>query len=150
MHNACMPRLPSRIEVSDRLQVPAAEIELSYARSGGPGGQHVNKTSSKVLLRWSVRTSEALGEEDRARLEERLAPRLTESGELLLSSNTHREQSRNVDEVVARFVAILREALRRPKARKKTRPSKRAKQRRLDEKRRRGDIKRQRRGGDDV
>jgi len=98
-----------------------------------------------VILRWSVRESQALSDEDRARLEEKLAPRLTESGDLLLASNTHREQSRNVDEVVARFGAILREALKREKKRRKTRPSKRARQRRLDEKKRQSQRKQERR-----
>lgn len=145
MHNASMARLPSVVEITRRVRIPSSEIELSYARSGGPGGQHVNKTSSKVILRWSVRESAALSDEDRALLEEKLASRLTESGELLLSSNTHREQGRNLDEVVARFGAIVREALRREKKRKKTRPSKRARQRRLDEKKRQSQRKRDRR-----
>ena len=145
MHNASMPRLPAILEITRRVRIPSSEVELSYARSGGPGGQHVNKTSSKVILRWSVRESQALSDEDRARLEEKLAPRLTESGDLLLASNTHREQSRNVDEVVARFGAIVREALKREKKRRKTRPSKRARQRRLDEKKRQSQQKQERR-----
>jgi len=149
MDNAAMPRLPPIVEVSDRVRIPSAEIELSYARSGGPGGQHVNKTASKVLLRWNVRDSAALRDEDRARLEEKLAPRLTESGDLVLTSNTHREQGRNVDEVVARLVTLLKEALHRPRPRKKTRPSRAARQRRMDEKRKRGDLKQQRRRPED-
>ena len=146
-----MARLPPLLEISPRIRIPAAEITLSYARAGGPGGQHVNKTSSKVLLRWNLRTSEALGEVDRAWLEQRLASRLTESGDLLLSGETHREQSRNVEVVLARLVSVLQEALLRPKKRKKTRPSRGAKQRRLNEKKRRGDVKRQRRrpGGEE-
>ena len=144
-----MPRLPPVIEVTERVRIPSAEIELSYARSGGPGGQHVNKTSSKVHLRWNVRASAALDDEDRTRLEEKLVARLTEAGELVLASNTHREQGRNVDEVVARLVAILQEALHRPRPRKKSRPSKAARQRRLDEKRKRGELKRERRQSDD-
>lgn len=142
-----MPRVPAEVSVTDHLRIPAGEIDLSYARSGGPGGQHVNKTSSKVLLRWNLRESSAPTDSDRARLELRLASRLTEDGELLITSERHREQSRNVEDVLAKFVDVLRKALERPKPRKKTRPSRRQKQRRLDDKRRRGDIKRQRRPG---
>ena len=139
-----MPRLPSTIDVSDHLRIPASEIELSYARSGGPGGQHVNKTSSKVLLRWSPVTSEALREEDRERILEKLASRLTEDGELLVTSERNREQSRNVDDAVARFVALLREALKRQRKRRKTKPTRASQRKRLDSKKRRGDTKRRR------
>ena len=142
-----MGRLPAEIRITDRLRIPAGEIDLSYARSGGPGGQHVNKTSSKVLLRWNLARSAAPSDAERARLEERLGPRLTEDGDLLLTSERHREQSRNVEDVLTRFAEVLRKGLERPKPRKKTRPSRRQKQRRLDDKRRRGDIKRQRRPG---
>jgi ribosome-associated protein len=145
-----MPRLPTRIGISARVQVPAAEIALSYARSGGPGGQHVNKTSSKVLLRWSVRDSAALDDADRAWLLERLASRLTEDGELLVSSDRHRDQGRNVDDALARFVELVREGLRRPRKRRKTKPTKASQRRRVDEKRRRGALKRDRRRTDDA
>ena len=140
-----MARVPAWIEISSRLRIPGSEIDLSYARSGGPGGQHVNKTSSKVLLRWNLRASSAPTDADRAWLEERLAGRLTEAGDLVLSGDMHREQSRNVEAVLARLVTILRDALRRPKVRRKTKPSRGAQQRRLDAKKQRGAIKRQRR-----
>ena len=140
-----MPRLPATIEVNEHVRIPAHEVELSYARSGGPGGQHVNKTSSKVLLRWSPKASAALRDDDRARILEKLAARLTDDGELLVTSERHREQSRNVDDAVERLVTILREALQRPRKRRKTRPTAASKRRRLDAKRRRGETKRRRR-----
>ena len=143
MHS--VPRLPPTIDVNDHLRIPAGEIELSYARSGGPGGQHVNKTSSKVLLRWNVRASEALRIQDRMRLLEKLAPRLTEDGDLLVTSERNREQSRNVDDAVERLVALLREALKPQRKRRKTKPTRASQRKRLDEKKRRGDIKSKRR-----
>ena len=140
-----MPRLPDEIRITGRVRVFPHEIALSYARSGGPGGQHVNKTSSKVLLRWNLETSGALSEEQRARVREKLAGRLTEDGELLVTSEKHREQSRNVDDAVAKFAEILRDALRVPKKRRATKPTRASQTRRLDAKRRRGDVKRDRR-----
>lgn len=140
-----MPRLPSEIVITQRVRIPAHEVELSYARSGGPGGQHVNKTSSKVLLRWSPATSQALSDDDRVRVLGKLASRLTEEGELLLTSERHREQSRNVDDALAKLVDIVRTALQRERKRRKTKPTRASKRRRLDAKKRRGDTKRQRR-----
>jgi len=140
-----MSRLPATLDVSAHLRIPAQEVELTYARSGGPGGQHVNKTSSKVLLRWNVNTSAAPREPDRVRLLERLASRLTQEGDLLVTSERHREQSRNVDDAVAKFIEVLRAALRRPRARRATKPTKASQRRRLEGKRRRSEAKRGRR-----
>ncbi len=144
-----MSRLPSEIRVTDHLAIPEAEVDLAYARSGGPGGQHVNRTASKVQLRWNLRDSRALSEAQRAWLTIRLASRLSTDGDLIVSSERHREQSRNVGDAVQRFAEILREGLKRPKRRKKTRPSRASKERRLKDKKRRGDQKRQRRDPSD-
>lgn len=140
-----MARLPTEIRITNRVRIPASEIALSYVRSSGPGGQHVNKTASKVQLRWNARTSTALSDEDRAFLERRLESKLTKEGELLVASERHRDQGRNVDDVLERFTLIVRRAIRRPTPRKKTRPSRASRERRLAEKRRRSDRKRQRR-----
>ena len=146
-----MPRLPNEIRITARVRVYPHEVGLSYARSGGPGGQHVNKTSTKVLLRWNLETTAALTEEQRARVRQKLASRLTEDGELLVTSERYRDQSRNVDDAVAKFAALLRDALHVPRKRKATKPTRASQKRRMDAKRRRGDIKKQRRrpGSDD-
>jgi len=140
-----MARLPAEIRITHRVRIPASEVELSYARSGGPGGQHVNKTASKVQLRWNARTSAALSDADRELLETRLGSRLTKDGELIVASERHRDQSRNVEDAVARFAELVRRAIRRPTVRKKTRPSAASRERRLEDKRRRAQRKRQRR-----
>lgn len=140
-----MARLPAELEVSSRLRIPRRELSVRTARAGGPGGQHVNKTSSKVELRWNVRTSEALTDADRAWLLERLAARLTDAGDLLIQADGHREQSRNLSEALERLVAIVSEGLRRPRKRRKTKPTRGSKERRLAQKRQRSETKRQRR-----
>ena len=131
--------------MTDRVRIPAGEVSLSYARSGGPGGQHVNRTASKVQLRWNPRTSSVLSDADRAWLLARLSSRLTTEGDLIVASERHREQGRNVEDALLRLATILRTALRRPRPRKATRPTRASKERRLDAKKRRSESKRGRR-----
>lgn len=140
-----MSRLPDEIRVTHRVVVPGSELSLSYARSGGPGGQHVNKTATKAVLRWNAEASTALNDEDRRLLRRRLGSRLTTEGDLLIQVETHRDQKRNVEEAIERFRDTVRKAIQRPKPRKKTKPSRAAQQRRLDEKKRRSARKQERR-----
>ena len=130
------------IQLPYGVSVPEAELEVRAVRSGGPGGQSVNTTDSKVELRWDVATSTALSDAQRSRLLERLASRLTSDGVLILTGSEHKSQHRNRAAVLARFRSIVGEALAPPRQRRRTRPSRASKRRRLDQKRRRGEVKR--------
>jgi ribosome-associated protein len=138
--------------VNDAIVIPAAELSWAYSRSGGPGGQHVNKTESKVELRWTPAGSRALvalAEETRTWLMSRLASRLTLSGELVVISQLTRDQIRNREDAIDKLVGVIRTALLRPKKRKPTKPSRGAKERRISAKKRRGEVKKGRRGDGD-
>jgi len=128
------------------LVIPADELSVSASRSGGPGGQHVNTTSSRVTLRWSVATSRVLSDTRRARLLQKLATRLTKLGELIVHADTERSQFENRRLARERLAALVDAALVVPTARGKTRPTRGSKERRLKSKKRRADVKRGRRG----
>jgi ribosome-associated protein len=134
------------LKVTERLTIPGRELRESFARSGGPGGQHVNKTETKVVLRWAPGTSEVLSDEDRRWIAGRLARKVTGDGDLVVTSDRTRDQTRNREDARRKLAALVRRALERPRPRKKTRPSRGARERRLGEKKRRGRIKEQRRG----
>ena len=136
------------IIVTPRLTIPAGELEISFARSGGPGGQNVNKVSSKVDLRWNPTTSTALTFDDRNLLLARLKNRLTTEGYLIVTSTATRDQMKNRDDAMSKLALIVKSALHREKPRKPTKPSKGAKRRRLDEKRRHSEKKQNRRYDD--
>ncbi len=139
-----MPDTPM-IEISPDLRVPLAELEYRASRSGGPGGQHVNTSSTRVELWWDVAGSPALTDEQRRHLLVGLASRLDGAGRLRLVSSATRSQLRNREEVTERFRDIVARALVVPKPRKRTKPSRAAKAARLEGKRRRGATKRDRR-----
>jgi ribosome-associated protein len=129
--------------------IPGDELAIAFARSGGPGGQNVNKVASKVELRWNPTTTAALGDDDRAWLVERLRSRLTSDGTLIVTSTATRDQGRNRDDAADKLALIVRTALARPKPRRASRPSRGAKRRRLADKRHHAEIKRNRSGRDD-
>jgi len=134
--------LDDDLRVRHDLIIPAAELSWTASRSGGPGGQGVNKLSTRVSLRWNPVRSSALSDELRLRLLERLASRLTRGGDLLLHSDEHRSQLENRLEVRRRLVAVLREALHVERPRRATRPTQGSRRRRVEGKTRRGKTKR--------
>ena len=135
--------------VTPRVTIPGGELALAFARSGGPGGQNVNKVASKVELRWNPTTSAALTDDDRAWLVHRLRSRLTSDGTLIVTSTATRDQGKNRDDATSKLALIVRAALDRPRPRRATRPSRAAKRRRLADKRHKAEIKRGRTGRDD-
>lgn len=124
--------------------VPDDELEFRASRAGGPGGQHVNKTSTRVEVSWNVRTSAALTEAQRERVLDKLSNRIDSNGVLRVAASNRRSQLRNRQAAVARVNALVQEALRKTRPRKRTTPPRAAIEKRLAEKRRRSDTKRRR------
>ena len=137
------------VQVNDTITIPDTEFDWSYARSGGPGGQNVNKVSSKAVLRWNVAASPSLPEHVRARLMALHRRRVTTEGELVISSQRYRDQERNRTDCLEKLAEMVREAATLPKARRATRPTRGSKLRRLAAKRRRSALKADRRDGID-
>ena len=122
------------------------ELEFTASRSSGPGGQHVNTADTRIQVRWNLEASAAFGPIQKERLRRALASRLTADGDLILASDAHRSQRRNREEVVQRLAALLREAVRPPKPRRATKPTRASRERRLQDKKRRSQLKKDRRG----
>jgi ribosome-associated protein len=134
--------------VNERVRIPDDELRVAFVRSSGPGGQNVNKVSSKVELRWSPVDSRALTPIDRDYLLSKIGKTLTNEGELIIVSTLTRDQARNREDAEAKLVALLRAALTRPKVRRATKPTRGAKERRIAGKKHRGQIKRDRKFDD--
>jgi ribosome-associated protein len=120
--------------VNSRIRIPDSELEWSFVRSSGPGGQNVNKVSSKAVLRWHALTSSALPIDIRARFQQRYTSRLTTEGDLVLSSQRYRDQGRNIEDVKQKLIAMLEGVSIAPKKRRPTKPSKGAIARRRESK----------------
>jgi ribosome-associated protein len=133
------------IPIRPGVAIPQSELSFQASRSGGPGGQHVNTSSTRVELWWDAARSPSLSERQRTLLFERLASRLTADGLLRLVAGSTRSQSQNREETITRFRELLARALTPVKRRKATRPSKASKEKRLSEKRRHSERKARRR-----
>jgi ribosome-associated protein len=123
------------IRVNSEISIPRAEFSLSFVRSSGPGGQNVNKVNSKVQLRWSVVASRALPEDVRQRLVARYTRRISERGELVLSSQRYRDQAKNIADCETKLHDIVFSVATLPKQRKKTKTPRSVREARLREKR---------------
>ena len=134
------------LRVNDLVAIPRSELEFRATRAGGPGGQHVNTSSTRIELLWNVRTTRALSDEERERVQQRLASRTDSDGNVRVVSSESRSQLRNRESAEERLAEMLRRALTPPRKRIPTRPSRRAREARLQEKRRRSEKKRMRRG----
>ena len=133
------------VRVNRTLEIPESELETTFSTSGGPGGQHANKASTRVELRWNIADSQVLGPRQRARLLDKLGGRIDSRGVLRVVSDERRSQLRNRMDAERRLGELVATALKQEKPRRKTEPSRAAKERRLQQKKRRAETKQARR-----
>ena len=133
------------VRVSRRVTIPTSELAFRFTPSGGPGGQHANRSATRAELLWNVEASSALGPRQKARVRRALGRRIDAEGNLRLVSDARRSQVRNRKDVVERLARVVAGALEVPKRRLPTKPSAAARDRRMRAKRRRGEVKRLRR-----
>ncbi|MEP6690272.1 MAG: alternative ribosome rescue aminoacyl-tRNA hydrolase ArfB [Gemmatimonadaceae bacterium] len=139
---------PTALWINDRVAIPRGELEMKASRAGGPGGQHVNTSSTRIEITWNVRESAALGADERERVLAALANRVSAEGTVRVVSSEARSQRQNRDAAERRLAELIRRALVVQKKRRKTKPSRASKEKRLDGKRRRSETKRERRQPD--
>jgi len=132
------------VEINEKLTIPDDELSFEFSRSSGPGGQNVNKVSTKVTLLFDVVGSPSLTDEQRSRITSRLGTRITKTGLLRITSQRHRSQRANREATVEKFSELVREALQQQRPRRRTHVPRTARERRIQEKKRRGELKRRR------
>jgi ribosome-associated protein len=135
----------NELVITGSVKIPVAELRFQFVRSSGPGGQHVNRSATQVELMFDLAGSPSLDDAQKERVGAALKSYVDQGGVLRLTSQLSRSQWRNRQDVTARFVELMRRALRVPKKRRSTRPTAASKERRLDVKRRRSKVKRERR-----
>lgn len=129
------------VKIDDQATIAAGELDFRFSRASGPGGQHVQKSATRVELLFDVANSPSLSDDQRARILKRLAGYIDSDGVLHLVSQSERSQWRNRQEVIDRFQDLLRQALKRRKRRKPTRPSAASQEKRIRKKKERSQIK---------
>ena len=132
------------IRISDELSIHDSEVTFEFIRASGPGGQNVNKVATAVQLTFDAAGSPSLEEDVKKRLRRLAGKRMSSDGILTITARRHRTQHQNREDALARFVTLVRKALEKPKPRKKTGPTKASRERRLEDKRRRSRLKRDR------
>jgi len=133
------------IHVTRSISIPRDELRFTYVRSGGPGGQNVNKTATKAVMRWDVAATPSLPDDVKARFQEKFANRLAGGNELVLTSQRYRDQARNTEDCIEKLRAMIQQVAEPPVERKKRKPSRAAARRRLEDKRRVSEKKQSRR-----
>ncbi|MGZ3772263.1 MAG: alternative ribosome rescue aminoacyl-tRNA hydrolase ArfB [Pseudobdellovibrionaceae bacterium] len=124
-----------------QIQIPFSEIEFTYVRSRGPGGQNVNRTNSAAILRWNLWNSQAFTEDVKQKIAHKLSEKMTEDGDLIIRSDVHRDQDQNRSECIRRLQELLKKSLFVPKKRVATKPTKSSQRKRVETKKRLGEIK---------
>jgi ribosome-associated protein len=142
------PSSGNQLAITESLLIPLAEFQFEYARSGGPGGQNVNKVNSKATLRWTPANSPSLPPAVKGRLLRAIGSRLTNDGELLVTSQLTRDQGRNVEDCLEKVRELVLAAAKPPKVRRASRPTLASKVRRVEAKIRRSSTKKLRRKPD--
>ena len=132
------------VAIKNGIVIPDHELEITASRSGGAGGQHVNKTSSKITIRWNVKASSALTDEQKNRVIENLRSRLTSDGDIIVHNSESRSQQHNKELALAQLGQLIRKALHVPKKRMKTKVPTHAKKTRIEGKRQHGEVKKMR------